>query len=654
MKRRYPNALCPSTSRYGAATRTGGHLSIVTAVISAIVAFVLVFSLAGCFSLGIDTAFATPANTNANVTPAATKVRVNTTTAGTIADAKSATVLVYMNGSDLESEAGEATSDIAEMLESGIGKNANVVIETLGTKEWQAYGIASDHTQRYLVNQGKLELVDDSLGQLDTTSPDTLADFISWGVSHFPADRYMLILWDHGAGPVYGFGYDEFQSDYAALTLDEMQEALEANANVHFDVIGMDCCIMSSLETYYVLAPFCDYAILSEDFEPGIGWSYENWMSLLEANPAIDTVELGTAIVDDMISAVAADPENGDATLALVDESAIPQLYNAWIDFAYANKDALLNTNYSQEVTQHGREGLEMETTASERPGGLGHIPSHNGYGNELGFGGLDTYSGRDYGFGNDTANDYGYGNNGNHGYWLDEDYGYGNNGYGRDDAYGYWLDEDSFGYDDNSYGFGSDNYSFGNGGYGSGWDNGGSLFDYWDYDMSYVTMSDYFVTDIMSVASTIDSDKSATLEQALNNAIVHYGCTEGEEGLTGMGITLPYGDAEFYDQLTDVFAACEIDSSYIAWLDDFVEAEGANNYFDYSDFADSWHGWDSLYGDNWGSYDDDWGSYDDGWSSYADGRDSESYWGQGSSWHGTNSQHNDIFTQLLTEILGY
>ena len=40
-------------------------------------------------------------------------------------DEESATVMIYMNGSDLESEAGEATMDISEMLDSGIGEKVN-------------------------------------------------------------------------------------------------------------------------------------------------------------------------------------------------------------------------------------------------------------------------------------------------------------------------------------------------------------------------------------------------------------------------------------------------------------------------------------------------------------------------------------------------
>ena len=52
-------------------------------------------------------------------------------------DSTSATVMVYLNGSDLESEYGEATYDIAEMVASGVGKNVNVIVQTMGTRQWQ-------------------------------------------------------------------------------------------------------------------------------------------------------------------------------------------------------------------------------------------------------------------------------------------------------------------------------------------------------------------------------------------------------------------------------------------------------------------------------------------------------------------------------------
>ena len=78
-----------------------------------------------------------------------------------------ATVFVYMNGSDLESEDGEATEDLCEMLAANISSQVNVLVETIGTKSWsKRLGIASDHTQRYKVEAGNLVLVDDSLGQM--------------------------------------------------------------------------------------------------------------------------------------------------------------------------------------------------------------------------------------------------------------------------------------------------------------------------------------------------------------------------------------------------------------------------------------------------------------------------------------------------------
>lgn len=48
-----------------------------------------------------------------------------------------ATVFVYMNGSDLESEDGEATEDLCEMLAANISSQVNVLVETIGTKAGQ-------------------------------------------------------------------------------------------------------------------------------------------------------------------------------------------------------------------------------------------------------------------------------------------------------------------------------------------------------------------------------------------------------------------------------------------------------------------------------------------------------------------------------------
>lgn len=97
-------------------------------------------------------------------------------------DARSATIMVYMNGSDLETQAGEATTDIAEMIDSGIGENVNVIIQTMGTKRWHDYDISSQTSQIYRVNKGELELIEDDLGQLDCTALIQILCLIFWAM----------------------------------------------------------------------------------------------------------------------------------------------------------------------------------------------------------------------------------------------------------------------------------------------------------------------------------------------------------------------------------------------------------------------------------------------------------------------------------------
>ena len=470
------------------------------------------------------------------------------------------TVLVYMNGSNLESEGGEATIDLGEMVSAGTSDKVNVVVQTMGTKQWQNYGISSRHTQRYKVDGSGLTLVDDSLGQLSCTDPDTLSDFITWGAKNYPADRYELIMWDHGGGPVYGYGYDETTNSDDTMSVDEIQSALK-KAGIYFDFIGMDCCLMSSLETCCAFYNYCDYAILSEDFESGLGWSYSNWLSSLMANPTISTSDLGKIIVDDMVKANTKDKDwGGDATLAVIDESMMKVLFTAWTDFAYANESTLLSTNYSTELQRNvgNRDSL---------------VNMKKGLFTDLLVSGMDSLL---------ESNEYGY-------------------------------------YDDYSS-------------YASGYSWDDLFSDYGSYSSDTYDMSDYYVTDIMAAAANIDSTESAALKAALSDAIVYYNATDSDSELTGLSVTLPYGDSQFYSEMSTVFKNCGIDSDYITWLGKFVSASGSSNYYDYSSWADQWSGWgdysQSFDWSGWGNTHDsstldnnasgwDQYSYDDAWNSW-------------------------------------
>ncbi len=266
------------------------------------------------------------------------------------------TIYIYMNGSNLETESGVATTDILEMIDAGYSENVNILIQTMGTKYWsKELGIKSDRSQTYHVGPDGLELVRDDLGQLDCTKAETLRDFVHYGCEEYPASRNILIFWDHGGGPAYGFGWDEFQDDWENLSVDEMVKALDG-CGAHFDFIGMDCCIMSCLEVAYPLRDYCNYMILSEDFESALGWYYTGWLEALYKNPSISTYDLGKIIIDDMVSRNEHDKLRGDRSiLSLVDESKIDELWEAWLEFAYNNEEELLSTNYSQDLEETGK-----------------------------------------------------------------------------------------------------------------------------------------------------------------------------------------------------------------------------------------------------------------------------------------------------------
>jgi hypothetical protein len=228
-----------------------------------------------------------------------------------------ATVMVYMCGTDLESRSGLASSDINEMLYADISDQVNVILETGGTSKWQNSVINSSSNQRYHVTPEGLVPLEKNLGKKSMVKPDTLTDFIQYCSDKYPADRYMLILWDHGGGSLSGYGYDQhFQND--SMTLDEIGTALK-NAGCTFDFIGFDACLMATLETAMVLEPYADYMIASEEVEPGIGWYYTGWMNELSKNTSISTLDLGKKLIDDYVQKVRTDTPRSQGTLSLID-----------------------------------------------------------------------------------------------------------------------------------------------------------------------------------------------------------------------------------------------------------------------------------------------------------------------------------------------
>jgi hypothetical protein len=102
-------------------------------------------------------------------------------------------------------------------------------------------------------------------GELNTGEPSTLSDFMQWAKANFPAERYALIMSDHGHA-LGGTTYDTHPStDH--LKPSELQEALQAGGWV--DVLYMGNCLMANLEIEYELRGLADYYVGSESISWG-------------------------------------------------------------------------------------------------------------------------------------------------------------------------------------------------------------------------------------------------------------------------------------------------------------------------------------------------------------------------------------------------
>ncbi|WEK54412.1 MAG: clostripain-related cysteine peptidase [Candidatus Cohnella colombiensis] len=248
------------------------------------------------------------------------------------------TVLVYMNGSDLESTwdeeyevfSGAASTDLEEMMNGLSGDDVQVIVETGGTLNWAYPEISGEQNQRWMVNEGGLTNLAD-VGAKNMGDSQTLADFVTWGVENYPANNYALIFWNHGGGSVLGFGSDElFDGD--SLTLDEIGAGLAAayeKTSKKLDLIGFDACLMATVETAYQLSPYAEYMIASQELEPGHGWDYTGALNYLSNEPYASGAEFGKAIVNTYKEHAIVFGEEKSITLSVIDLDKVPAVVQA-------------------------------------------------------------------------------------------------------------------------------------------------------------------------------------------------------------------------------------------------------------------------------------------------------------------------------------
>lgn len=229
------------------------------------------------------------------------------------------------------------------------------------------------------LNQISSQMVQD-LGEVNMSDGQTLIDFVTWAMAAYPADKYALILSDHGAGwpggwsdptsttptvrnlPLSGAMGDQLY----LMEIDQALGAIRQQTGLDkFEVIGMDACLMAHIEVLSALAPHGRYFVGSQETEPSVGWAYAAMLQQLNANPDMTGGDLGKVIVDSYIdddqrilddaaradltgrgsvlggmmsgpsAAAVAQQLSRDVTLSTIDLSGVPGLINSLNNLAF-------------------------------------------------------------------------------------------------------------------------------------------------------------------------------------------------------------------------------------------------------------------------------------------------------------------------------
>ncbi|MBO5411368.1 MAG: hypothetical protein J6A60_08930, partial [Clostridia bacterium] len=198
---------------------------------------------------------------------------------------KKQTFMVYLVGSDLESDSAAASLDLTELQDANIdAQNCNFVIFTGGSTQWHLDIPADKNSIIYLSDDGLYRLQDKERSNMG--DPSTLAFFLEYSYYSFPAEEYHLILWNHGGGSIVGYGQDML-SNKDSLLLKEIKSALEASPfdeNNKINSIIFDACLMATVETANIFKNYAEYLIASEEITSGYGFYYDSFAEIVENN----------------------------------------------------------------------------------------------------------------------------------------------------------------------------------------------------------------------------------------------------------------------------------------------------------------------------------------------------------------------------------
>jgi len=255
----------------------------------------------------------------------------------------------------------------------------------VGSTKQVIHGVLFDGpngASRYIFGDPGKQLLKEDFDDFDSGDPKRLVETATWLFQKYPAEHYGLVLWSHGSGwqpneiqQLAGMVRGDKQvtakeaeqrsatsaspalfrtslaqilsqpSDQRAILFDDgsqhsldtlelhrVVEEINKGTGTCLELLGMDACLMASLEVAYQLRKSVHFAVASEELVPAESWPYDRIYKKLKANPDFSGSDLAEFITKEY----AAYYENnvpsllgGDVTKVALDLSKIEDISNA-------------------------------------------------------------------------------------------------------------------------------------------------------------------------------------------------------------------------------------------------------------------------------------------------------------------------------------
>ena len=123
------------------------------------------------------------------------------------------------------------------------------------------------------------------------------------------------------------------------LELERVVREVQAITGQPLSLLGMDACLMATLEVAYQVREQVQYLVASEELVPGYSWPYDSILEALRATPQMPPHDLAALVVHRYVDYYAANPpplNYGDVTKVALDLAHIGELAQAADGFARA------------------------------------------------------------------------------------------------------------------------------------------------------------------------------------------------------------------------------------------------------------------------------------------------------------------------------